>query len=101
LEGKPIPGFIVRAETKEHGTQGRIEGYLPKGGKVAITDDVVTTGGSLLKAIEAAEAEGCQVVKVVALLDRHQGGSDELKLRGYDFTAILSAGPSGEIYINE
>lgn len=100
IEKKPIPAFIVRTETKEHGTQRRIEGYLPKAGKVAIVDDVVTTGGSLFRAIEAAEAEGCQVVKVIALLDRHQGGSDELKRRGYDFTAILSADAEGGITVN-
>jgi len=100
LEGKPIPAFIVRTETKERGTQKRIEGHLTKGGKVAIVDDVATTGGSLFKAIEAVETEGCQVVKVIAILDRHQGGSDELRKRGYDFIAILSADASGEISIN-
>lgn len=97
LEGKPIPAFIVRAETKGHGTQKRIEGPLQKGSRVAILDDVITTGGSVLRAIEAVEAEGCQVVKVVVLLDRHQGGSDEIKRRGYDFQAILSADAAGEV----
>ncbi len=97
LEGKPIPAFIVRADTKGHGTQKRIEGPLKKGSKVAIVDDVITTGGSVLRAIEAVEAEGCQVVKVVVLLDRHQGGSDEIRRRGYDFQAILSADAAGEV----
>jgi orotate phosphoribosyltransferase len=97
LEGKPIPAFIVRAETKGHGTQKRIEGPLQKGSRVAILDDVITTGGSVLRAIEAVEAEGCQVVKVVVLLDRHQGGSDEIKRKGYDFQAILSADAAGEV----
>jgi orotate phosphoribosyltransferase len=97
LEGKPIPTFIVRAETKVHGTQKRIEGPLKKGSKVAIVDDVITTGGSVLRAIEAVEAEGCKVVKVVVLLDRHQGGSDEIKRKGYDFQAILSADAEGEV----
>lgn len=101
LEGKPIPAFIVRGELKEHGTQKAIEGYVPKKGcSVAIVEDVITKGGATLKAIEAVEAAGCRVVKVVALLDRHQGGSDELRKRGYDFTALLHADAEGEVSID-
>lgn len=101
LEGKPIPAFIVREELKEHGTQKAIEGNLPtKGSKVAIVEDVITKGGATLKAIAAVEAAGCRVVKVVALLDRHQGGSDELRKRGYDFAAILHADAEGEVRTN-
>ena len=97
LEGRPIPAFIVRGEVKEHGTQKRIEGPLKAGSRVAIVDDVITTGGSVLRAIEAVEAEGCRVVKVVVLLDRQQGGADEIRRRGYDFSAILCADSSGEV----
>ena len=97
LEGKPIPAFIVRGGVKEHGTQKSIEGPLVPGSRVAIVDDVITTGGSVLRAIEAVEAEGCKVVKVVALLDRQQGGADEVRRRGYDFAALLSADSSGEV----
>lgn len=98
LEGRPIPAFIERGELKDHGTQKAIEGYMPqKGGRVAIVEDVITKGGASLKAIGLAEGTGCRVVKVVALVDRHQGGSDELRRRGYDFTAILHAGSEGEL----
>ncbi len=97
LEGKPIPAFIVRKEPKKHGAQRYIEGHLPPGGTVAIVDDVITTGGSIFRAIEAVEAEGCRVGKVVVLLDRNQGGADELRRRGYDFTALLSADAEGEV----
>ena len=100
LEGKPVSGLIVRGETKTHGTQKLIEGNLPQGGKVAIVDDVITTGGSFFRAIEAVEKGGCQVVKVIALLDRQQGGSEELRKKGYDFTALLRADASGAVYIN-
>ncbi len=101
LEGKPIPAFIVRGELKEHGTQKNIEGYVPKKGcSVAIVEDVITKGGATLEAIEAVEAAGCRVVKVVALLDRHQGGSDELRKRGYDFTSLLHADAKGEVRTN-
>ncbi len=97
LEGRPIPAFIVRGEAKVHGTQKRIEGPLKAGMRVAIVDDVITTGGSVLRSIEAAEAGGCKVVKVVVLLDRQQGGADEIRRKGYDFSAILTADASGEV----
>ena len=89
LEGKPIPAFIVREEAKEHGTKRKIEGHLKEGSRVAMLDDVVTSGGSLLKAIKAVEAANCKVVKVIVLVDRHEGGSDRLKAEGYDFSALL------------
>lgn len=98
LEGTPINAVIVRGELKEHGTQKAIEGCLPeKGSTVAIVEDVITKGGSTLKAIAALEDAGCQVVRVIALVDRHQGGSDELRKRGYDFSAILHADAEGVV----
>lgn len=99
LEGRPIPGFIVRKEPKRHGTQRHVEGHLPEKGTVALVDDVITTGGSLLRAIEVVESAGCRVAKVVVLLDRNQGGSLELRKRGYDFTALLSADAQGKVSI--
>lgn len=99
LEGRPIPGFIVRKEPKRHGTQRHVEGHLPEKGTVALVDDVITTGGSLLRAIEVVESAGCRVGKVTVLLDRNQGGSIELRKRGYDFTALLSADAQGKVTI--
>ena len=92
-----IPGFIVRKEAKEHGTRQGIEGPLQLGSRVAIVDDVCTTGGSLFHAIGAAEAAGCEVVKVIAVLDRCEGGSDEMAKRGYDFACLLRATADGKI----
>jgi len=89
LEGKPIPAFVVRETTKKHGTQKKIEGNLPKGGKVVIVDDTLTTGKSILRAIKAAEEKSCQIVKIIVLVDRQQGGSDELKKLGYDYHRYL------------
>ena len=97
LEPDPLPAFVVRAESRTHGTHQTIEGPLAKGSRVAIIDDTCTTGGSLLHAIAAAEAAGCTVVKVVALLDRREGGAEELERRGYDFTALLAATPDGSV----
>ena len=105
LEGRGIPGFIVRKETKEHGMGNLIEGPLREGSLVAIVDDTCTTGGSLLHAIAAAEAPvseggpGCRVVKVLALLDRREGGTEELARRGYDFTSLMAANPDGRIEV--
>ena len=95
----PIPAFIVRKEAKSHGTGQGVEGPLKVGSKVAIIDDTCTTGGSLFQAIEAAEGEGCVVVKVVAVLDRREGGGEEIRRRGYDFIALLEADPDGKIQV--
>jgi len=97
LEGKPLPAFMVREVVKGHGTKRKVEGHLKGGSRVAIVEDVITTGGSVGKVIEAVEAENCKVVKVIAVVDRHEGGSDKLKEAGYDFTSILHIRPSGEM----
>lgn len=100
-EGRPIHTFIVREESKRHGTQKEIEGHLRPGSRVAIVDDVITTGTSIFKAIRAVEAMGCKVVKIIALVDRHEGGSDELRRKGYEVTAFLAFKESGEVAVEE
>jgi orotate phosphoribosyltransferase len=89
-EGRPIDGFIVRKEPKGHGTGKQVEGPITKGLRVVITDGTMTTGGSLLKAIEALENEGCQVVKVLILIDRLEGGKEAIQNKGYDVSAIFT-----------
>ena len=98
-QGEGIPGFIVRKETKDHGTGQLIEGHITPGSKVAIVDDTCTTGGSLFHAIQAAESYGCEVVKVIAILDRREGGTEELIRRGYDFSSLMAANPEGQIEV--
>lgn len=97
--GHPIPALIVRSKAKEHGAGRLIEGPLKEGARVAVVDDTVTTGGSILQAIEAVEEAGCSVVKVMCILDRREGGSDEIKRRGYDFVSLLEADESGKITV--
>ena len=97
LGGGSIPAFIVRKESKSHGTKQNIEGLLIPGTNVAIVDDVCTTGGSLFHAIEAAEEAGCTVVKVVSVLDRNEGGSEKMRSRGYNFSTLLAATAEGKI----
>jgi len=77
-EGPPLRAFIVRKEAKDHGTGRRIEGNLEPGTRVIIVDDVVTTAGSTLQAIEAAEQAGHVVVAVLCLVDREEGGTEKL-----------------------
>lgn len=96
-EGAEIPGLIVRKETKEHGGKRGIEGPFVPGSRVAVADDACSTGANLFHAIEAVEEAGCEVVKVLTIIDRHQGGSDELRRRGYDFYALLEADAEGNV----
>jgi len=98
--GKPTPAFLVRETTKEHGTKKQIEGHLEPGMRVAIVDDVVTRGGSVFKAIQAVESIGCKVVKVVAIVDRHEGGSDKLITDGYDFIPLIHFNTDGTVQAN-
>jgi len=89
LIGRPIDGFIVRKEQREHGRMRMIEGPLAEGARVVIVEDVTTSGGSALKAIEKVEEQGCHVVRVICLVDRLQGAGELLAARGYKFTPIF------------
>lgn len=100
-EGNPIQAFIVRKDPKSHGTRKMIEGHLPAGARVAIVDDVVTTGLSVLRAIEAVSDEGCQVARVLAIVDRCEGGGDELRRKGYEFTPLFLMPDAGGVVIAE
>ena len=87
---RPLPAFIVRKEPKRHGQRKMIEGPFKRGWKVAVVDDVVTTGGSTLKACKAVEEEGGQVVLTLALVDRLEGGRENLEKEGYTFISLLT-----------
>lgn len=80
--GRKMEGFWVRDAIKSHGTQKRIEGNLKPGGRVVILEDVVTKGTSVLKAVEAVRASGCEVVLVLVLVDRLRGASRLLQEHG-------------------
>ncbi|MBI5561222.1 MAG: orotate phosphoribosyltransferase [Deltaproteobacteria bacterium] len=80
LKGKPLAVFVVRKEPKKHGTMQQIEGPLTKGAKVVVVDDVVTTGGSTIKAIKRAKEKGFEIKKVLVLIDRQeQNGLENIK----------------------
>ena len=93
-KGRPIPAFFIRKQAKEHGTKSLVEG-LPRGEtlngrRVVILEDVTTTGGSALKAIEAVRADGATVVRVITVVDREEGASAAFAAAGIPFSALLS-----------
>jgi len=92
LEGRSIPAFIIRKEPKGHGTGAWLEGRknLKEGARVIIVEDVVTSGGSSLKAIHRAEEEGLTVLGVVTLVDREEGGRENIEKAGYWLRAIFT-----------
>lgn len=89
MEGKPLEGFFVRKQAKSHGSQDRVEGVLPKGARVAVVDDVLTTGGSLIQALEEVEKAGATVVAVLCIVDRLEGAREKLAHK-YDYRPIFT-----------
>jgi orotate phosphoribosyltransferase len=92
LQGEPVDAFIVRKEPKGHGTGQWIEGRktIPDGSRVVVIEDVVTTGGSALKAIERCRAEKLEPVLCVALVDRLEGGREAIEAQGVRLDAVFT-----------
>ena len=91
LAGTPLRAFTVRKEAKAHGTGKLIEGPFRRGDRVAVIEDVITTGGSALRAVEAVRAAGGEVAGVLALVDREEGGREALEAAGLSVCALTSA----------
>jgi orotate phosphoribosyltransferase len=94
---RPLKGFMVRSEPKDHGRGRLVEGPpLDKGAGVFLVEDVTTTGGSVLAAAHAVQAEyGVKVVRVVSLLDRQEGSADAFAAAGIPLTPIFTAAELG------
>ncbi len=90
LKKKPFKAFSIRKSQKDHGVVKWIEGDLIPGDPVVIIDDVATTGGSTIKAIERARAEGLKVLKAVVLVDRQEGGVENIREHVPDVAAIVT-----------
>jgi len=90
LNRQPIQAFSIRKTRKDHGIIRWVEGDVHPGEPVAIIDDVATTGGSTIKAIERAREEGLDVVKAVILVDRQEGGLENIREHVADVTAIIT-----------
>jgi orotate phosphoribosyltransferase len=89
-KGRPIKSFIVRKDIKDHGIKSAVEGNVRSGEKVAILDDVITTGGSTILAIERAQAAGLIVDRVIALIDREEGGRENILVHIGRVDAVLT-----------
>ncbi len=85
----PIQTFIVRKDPKTHGTMKLIEGKFKRGFKVVIVDDVVTTGKSIIQAIDAVKREKGEIVKIITLVDRQEGAREKFSSMGYEFESIF------------
>lgn len=89
---RPLRAFTVRKEAKAHGTGKRIEGPFSTGDRVVVIEDVITTGKSALQAIDAIKAEGGEVVGVLAVVDREEGGRDAIEQSGYSVASLVTRG---------
>jgi orotate phosphoribosyltransferase len=91
LDNRGLAGLIVRKEPKKHGTMSYVEGpALPRDAKVAVVEDVVTSGASLIRAMDRIEAAGYRPVQALAILDRQEGGRQAIKERGFDLQALFN-----------
>jgi len=90
--GETMQGFLVRGAPKDHGAGRQIEGHCPEGARVAILDDVVTRGGSLMRSLDAVRAAGALPVMALALVDREEGGPQLFREAGLDFYAVFRVG---------
>lgn len=93
--GIPLQAFIVRKAAKDHGTRSLVEGPMRgeslEGRRVIILEDVTTTGGSSMKAVEAVRGEGAQVIKVLTMVDRQEGAAEAFEAAGVTFQALITA----------
>jgi orotate phosphoribosyltransferase len=107
--GVEVPAFMVRPAAKDHGTKEQIssayaddgEPLLRRGRKVAIVDDVITTGGSVKGAMDAVRALGCEIAVVIALVERHERGGNALTKEGYNFRRLFYTTEQGDLLIDE
>ena len=95
IKGWPLRAFFVRKQAKEHGAKKLVEGLAPgeslQGKRIVVLEDVTTTGGSAMKAIEALKAEGAIIDRVITVVDRLEGAADAFRAAGVPFSALLTA----------
>ena len=93
--GQPMNAFLVRKESKDHGTKKLVEGPLEPGARVVIVEDTVTTGESALKAAAAVEALGCTVAAIMIVVDRGEGARERVEGAGYRFMPLFTKADLG------
>ncbi len=90
IKDDPINAFVVRKKAKDHGLKNLIEGNIHNGDRVVIVDDVVTTGQSTIEAIENAKKQNLNIVKVIVLIDRQEGGRENIESHNIPFESIFT-----------
>lgn len=98
LKGHPIEAFVIRKTAKAHGTMQWVEGNVKAGDRVIIVDDVITTGKSTIEAVGRAKEAGLEIVKVVAMIDRQEGGRENIEALGLTVEAVVTREEVMEIY---
>ena len=88
--GRPVNGFVVRKEIKDHGTERKIDGNFKPGSTVILLDDVTTKGGSVMQAVRAVRERGARVAKIITLVDRLEGASENLGKEGIELVALYT-----------
>ena len=88
--GRPVAGFVVRKEIKDHGTEQKIDGNFKPGSTVILFDDVTTKGGSVMRAVRAVRGRGARVAKIITLVDRLEGASENLGKEGIELVALYT-----------
>lgn len=88
--GRPLQGFFVRKQPKDHGTAKLIDGNLRAGARTAVLEDVTTTGASALRATEAIRSSGAAVVKVISIVDRLEGAAENFRAHDLPFEAVFT-----------
>ncbi len=94
--GRDVPSFVVRKDVKGHGTKKDVEGILPKSpSRLVILDDVITSGGSIIKSIDVVREKGHQVVLAISILDRDGGGAEALQAKGVKYQPLVTIAELG------
>jgi len=103
--GTPVDAFVIRKTPKSHGISSAlggggqwIEGNVKKGDRVVIVEDVITTGKSTIEAITRAKEEGLEIVKVIALIDRQEGGREAVETSGYKVESVITKDEVMKLY---
>lgn len=87
---RPLKAFFVRKALKDHGASKLIDGQFAPNAKVILFEDVTTTGGSVMKAVNAAREQGCTVKKIVTIVDRLEGATENLKKEGLELVTVFT-----------
>lgn len=98
LRKTPVEAFVVRKTAKAHGTMQWIEGNVSPGDRVVIVDDVITTGKSTIEAISRAKEGGLAIVKAIAMIDRQEGGRENIEALGVPVEAVVTREEVMEVY---